>query len=188
MNICSTLIAGLFVCEPERIEDSRGSFFRAFCASEFERIGLKKPIAQVNQSLTKTVGSIRGLHFQYPPFAETKIVRCLSGCVYDVVVDLRSGSDTFLHWHGEYLSGENNKMMVIPEGFAHGFQVIEGNSSLLYLHTEPYSPDYESGVLFSDELIGIHWPIAITEVSEKDRNHKKLDSSFHGIELMSKIL
>jgi dTDP-4-dehydrorhamnose 3,5-epimerase len=184
MKIHHTHIAGLVVCEPQVIKDSRGSFFRTFCSSEFQRMGLTKPIAQMNQSLSKRIGTIRGLHFQYPPFAETKIVKCLSGCVYDVAVDLRAGSNTFLQWHGEYLSSENNKMMVIPEGFAHGFQVIEENTSLLYLHTEPYMPDYESGVLFSDELIGIRWPIEITEISDKDLQHKKLDSSFHGIEVI----
>ena len=123
------------------------------------------------------------MHFQYPPHAEVKIVRCISGEVFDVAVDLRIDSDTFLQWHGEYLSSDNYKMMIIPEGFAHGFQVIKPNSEMLYLHTESYVEGSESGVLFDDEKIGIKWPLEITSVSGKDLNHRLIKEKFKGIKV-----
>jgi dTDP-4-dehydrorhamnose 3,5-epimerase len=124
---------------------------------------------------------VRGLHFQYHPHAEMKLIRCLRGRVFDVAVDLRKNSPTFLEWHAEELSGENQRMIVIPEGFAHGFQVLETDSELLYLHTATYQKGSEGAVRYNDPLIGIHWPLPVTDVSARDQNHPFLDHSFHGI-------
>ena len=183
MKFKETKINGLYVAKLKPISDKRGLFVRSYCDKELEKINIKKPIKQINHSLTSTVGAIRGMHFQYPPHAEVKIVRCISGEVFDVAVDLRIDSDTFLQWHGEYLSSDNYKMMIIPEGFAHGFQVIKPNSEMLYLHTESYVEGSESGVLFDDEKIGIKWPLEITSVSGKDLNDRLIKEKFKGIKV-----
>ena len=119
--------------------------------------------------MTKQKGTIRGMHFQRSPMAEIKIVKCLNGSIFDVMIDMRSNSSTFLNWYGERLSAENMKMMYIPEGFAHGFQTLEKNSELLYLHTESFSPKYEGGVRFDDPDLAIDWPLPVTDISERDR-------------------
>ena len=142
-----------------------------------------KNIVQINHSLTCRKGAIRGMHFQYPPKAESKIVRCLAGEIYDVIVDLRENSPTYLKWHGEILSYENMNLMYIPEGFAHGFQTLKENCELLYLHTEFYSPDHEGGVRYNDQKINIRWPLEITEISHKDERHPLLTSDSKGIVL-----
>ncbi len=183
MKFYPTPISDLFVAELTPIKDERGFFTRAYCEKELLSAGIQKPITQINHSRTTSVGAIRGMHFQYPPHAEVKMVRCLSGQVFDVAIDIRRGSKTFLHWYGEYLSADNFKMMVIPEGFAHGFQVLSPNSELLYYHTASYCPEAESGILYDDTLVGVEWPIEPTELSERDRNHKKIDEGFVGIAL-----
>ena len=147
-------IKGLYIAELEPFSDDRGFFARAYCNKELEKINIEKPIKQINHSSTSTVGAIRGMHYQNTPYAEIKMVRCIVGEVFDVAVDLRKDSDTFLQWHGEYLNSKNFKMMVIPEGFAHGFQVTKPNSELLYFHTESYTQKAELGVLFNDEKLG----------------------------------
>jgi dTDP-4-dehydrorhamnose 3,5-epimerase len=172
-----------FVIELEPFVDYRGMFARIFCQNEMEQIGVRKSIKQINHSLTLKKGAVRGMHFQFPPKSEIKIVRCLQGSVFDVMIDLRSGSDTFLGWHGEILSVKNQRMTVIPEGFAHGFQTLEENSELLYLHTEFYSPKHESGIRFDDSMINISWPLEVTDVSEKDRKYPLLAEDFKGIQL-----
>lgn len=126
-------------------------------------------------------GVLRGMHFQNPPFSEMKLIRCLRGKVWDVAVDLRNGSSTFLSWYFQELSPENNLMMVIPEGFAHGFQVLEDESELLYLHTEYYKPDTEGGFRFDDPRLSIKWPLKPIDLSKKDINYPFITDDFKGL-------
>lgn len=179
-NFQHTLLDGLYLIEPCPLQDARGYFERLFCQQEFQSIGLTKPILQINHSLTKQKGSIRGLHFQYPPYAETKIVRCLRGAIFDVAIDLRADSPTFLKWHGEILSSENGNMLYIPKGFAHGFQTLEAQVELLYLHTEMYAAEYEGGLHWSDPKLDIHWPLDPTDISDRDQRHSMIDEHFQG--------
>jgi dTDP-4-dehydrorhamnose 3,5-epimerase len=165
---------GAYLIEAEPFEDGRGLFARVFCQRDFREIGHTKSIVQVNHSVTLEKGGIRGMHFQYRPKAEIKIVKCLSGSVFDVVVDLRKWSSTFGKWHGEVLSSDNMKMMYIPEGLAHGFQTLEENAELLYLHTEFYDPRYEGGITFDDPDLDIDWPLPPSTISAKDRNLPRL--------------
>ena len=184
MRFNKTKIKGLYIAELDPLSDDRGFFTRTYCNKELEKINVEKPIKQINHSLTSTVGSIRGMHYQNYPYLEIKMVRCISGEVFDVAVDLRKDSDTFLQWHGEYLSAENSKMMIIPEGFAHGFQVIKPNSELLYFHTDFYSPNEEGAVNAFDPLLKIDWPLKVTEISERDNSHSFLNIEFKGIEIL----
>ena len=177
MNIKQTPLQDAFIIEPEPFMDNRGVLARVFCKQELQSILHGKNIVQVNHSMTRQKGAIRGMHFQRPPKAEIKMVKCLRGSVFDVIIDLRKGSSTLLKWHGEVLSCENMKMMYIPEGFAHGFQTLEENSELLYLHTEFYSPEHEGGVRFDDPVLNISWPLEVTDISEKDRTHPLLAGS-----------
>ncbi len=181
MRIRELPFEGAFAIEPEPVTDSRGIFSRIFCRNEFQRILNGRNIVQINHSMTRKKGSIRGMHFQYPPKSEVKMVKCLRGSVFDVMIDLRNGSSTFLKWHGEILSADNMKMMFIPEGFAHGFQALEKYCELLYFHTEIYSPEHEGGVRYDDSKVGIKWPLEITHVSEKDQNHPLLSEDFSDI-------
>ncbi len=183
MKFVKTKLNGLIIIEPEPFLDERGKFYRIYCENELKEIGHRKKIAQINQSFINNKGAVRGMHFQYPPKTEIKIVKCLKGSVLDVAIDLRKNSDNFLGWHSEILSEKNMKMLYIPEGFAHGFQALEKNSELLYLHTEFYSPDYEQGIKYDDPKIGINWPLEITDVSERDKSFKLIDDSFKGIEI-----
>ena len=183
MKILQRHFKDALVVEPEPFVDHRGMFARLFCQNEMEQLGVRKPIRQINHSLTKKKGAVRGMHFQHPPKAEIKIVICLRGSVFDVLIDLRKDSDTFLNWHGEILSAQNRKMMVIPEGFAHGFQTLEADTELLYLHTEFFSPEHESGVRYDDPMINISWSLEITEISKKDQNYPLLSADFKGIQL-----
>ena len=170
MRINKLPLEDAFVIEPEPFMDDRGLFARVFCEQELKEIGYTKGIVQINHSVTNQKGTIRGMHFQYAPKAEIKMVKCLGGAVFDVIVDLRKLSSTFGKWHGEILSSDNMKMMYIPEGFAHGFQTLEQNSELLYLHTEYYSPEYEGGVRFDDPDLAIDWPLPPAVISERDRS------------------
>lgn len=178
-----TPLAGLISVQRKAIEDQRGFLSRFYCADEFREIGLGKPIAQINHTLTRSRGAVRGLHFQYPPFAEAKLVSCLHGEIFDVAVDLRRGSPTFLHWHGVLLSAQNRLSLLIPEGFAHGFQAMTGDCELIYLHTASYRPEAEGALNTADPALGIDWPLAVTEISERDRNHKLIEQDFQGIAL-----
>ncbi|MFZ3115593.1 MAG: dTDP-4-dehydrorhamnose 3,5-epimerase [Syntrophales bacterium] len=180
-NFHPTPLDGVWVVQRRSVEDPRGFFCRFFCAEEFQAIGFKKPIAQINHTLTVKKGAIRGLHFQYPPYSEGKVVSCLRGEVYDVAVDIRKGSPTFLQWHGEILSAANQRSLLIPEGFAHGFQALTENCELLYLHSEVFCPQTEGAFHVADPRIGIVWPVTITELSERDRNHSFIDFDFKGM-------
>ncbi|MBC16636.1 dTDP-4-dehydrorhamnose 3,5-epimerase [Pseudodesulfovibrio profundus] len=168
MIISDLPLAGLLLLESEPFRDDRGQFSRLFCRNELSERGVGMNIAQINHSLTRKVGSIRGMHFQRPPHAEIKIIRCLRGKCFDVAVDLRPESDTYLKWHGEILEGHDNKALLIPEGFAHGFQVLEADTELLYLHSEFYTPEVEAGVRFDDPQLAIEWPLPPSEISDRD--------------------
>jgi dTDP-4-dehydrorhamnose 3,5-epimerase len=170
-------LAGAFILETHPHEDDRGMFSRLFCQNELQDLLNGKHILQINHSLTRQTGALRGMHFQRPPEAEIKIVTCLAGSVFDVIIDIRQDSPSFLQWHGERLSAENRKRMYIPEGFAHGFQTLEENSELLYLHTAFYSPDHEGAVHYNDPLMNIKWPLKITNISEKDETHPYLNKN-----------
>lgn len=181
MKIFATAIDGVSVIETTPFIDQRGGFYRFFCERDLDAVIGSRHIKQINFSRTLAVGAVRGLHFQYPPHAEMKLVRCLKGRAWDVIVDLRAGSPTFLKWHAEELSPENSRMMVIPEGCAHGFQVLDSDTELLYLHTEFYNPQAEGGVVFNDPTISINWPLQVTEVTDRDLSHPMIIHSFEGI-------
>lgn len=161
--------------------DSRGSLERLYCPELFAELGVTDPIRQINRSITLRRGTLRGLHFQNPPHSETKFVQCLSGAVFDVAVDLRRGSATFLHWHGEVISAIEGTGLFIPEGFAHGMQTLEDNTELLYLHTADYMPQAESGLDPLDPRLAIAWPLPAGNLSERDLNHPRLTPDFMGI-------
>jgi dTDP-4-dehydrorhamnose 3,5-epimerase len=162
-------------------KDNRGYFQRLFCKKTYNKILCDREILQINHSLTVNKGNIRGMHYQLPPNSELKIIRCTRGSVFDVCVDLRSQSDTFLNWMGVELSLENNNVIVIPEGFAHGFQALEDNSELVYLHTNFYAPESERTLRYDDPHINIKWPIKPNLVSQKDLNHPFINKDFKGI-------
>lgn len=183
MQLHATPLSGVIVVASDVRLDHRGSFGRLYCERELAEVLCSRRIVQINQSRTKTRGAVRGMHFQWPPHAEMKLVRCLKGRVWDVALDLRSGSPTFLQWHAQELSQDNAQMMVIPEGFAHGFQTLEPESELLYLHTDFYAPASEDGICCTDPYIAIHWPLAITEISQRDSSHAPLSDDFQGITL-----
>lgn len=181
-DVIDTPIAGLKVIQRKPIRDARGYFSRFFCAEEFRLAGLNSCIAQINHSYSKTSGTVRGMHFQLP-HAEIKFVSCIHGEIFDVAVDLRRNSPTFLKWHGEVLSAENQRSLLIPEGFAHGFQTLTDDCELLYLVSATYAPMAEGGVNAQDPLLKIEWPLPITEISDKDRNNVFLSPEYSGIEL-----
>ena len=183
MKLNETRLSGVSVIEVEALRDERGEFSRIFCDEKLRQILNGKSIKQINRSMTHKAGAIRGMHFQYAPNAEIKIVRCLKGRIFDVAVDLRLNSPTFLDWVGIELSPLNNNALVIPEGCAHGFQVLEEDSELLYFHTASYTPKDEGAVRFDEPLVGILWPITPTEVSQRDLSHPYLDNAFKGISL-----
>lgn len=183
MNVLETPLPDLKVVLSTSHDDARGTFARLFCARELRPLMGTRQIVQVNFSKTRKLGAIRGLHFQYPPHAEMKLVRCLRGRVWDVAVDVRRDSSTFLHWHAQELSPDDHQMMVIPEGFAHGFQVLEANSELLYLHTEFYDPHLEAGLRYDDPRLSISWPLAPQDISARDLAHPLLDENSSGFGL-----
>ena len=181
MKIIALPFKGAYIITTTPFKDLRGQFTRIFCKRDFRDIKHNMDIAQINHSITFSKGAVRGMHFQYPPKAEAKIIKCLRGSVFDVIIDLRYNLSTFLKWHGEILSAKNMKMVFMPEGFAHGFQVLEEDSELLYLHTEFYNPEYEGGIRFDDPRINISWPLKVGEISRKDRSYPLLDNQFSGI-------
>lgn len=180
-TILDTPLHGLKLVERKPMGDLRGYLERLYCVDEFESLFAGIPIAQVNRSLTRKRGSVRGLHFQHPPHAETKLVTCLFGSVFDVAVDLRRTSPTFLHWHGELLSADNHRSLLIPEGFAHGFQALEEDCQLLYLHSASYRSEHEGGLHPQDPRLAIAWPEPVTELSARDAGHALLAEGFDGV-------
>jgi dTDP-4-dehydrorhamnose 3,5-epimerase len=164
-----TALQGLLVIQRKPIVDERGFFERFFCREEFAALGCDFSVAQINHTLTRQRGAIRGMHFQRPPHEEMKLVSCLAGAVFDVAVDIRPDSPTYLHWHGEVLSAENAKSMLIPSGFAHGFQTLSEDCELIYLHDKPYAPGFEGGLNALDPRLRIAWPLEVTQMSERDK-------------------
>jgi dTDP-4-dehydrorhamnose 3,5-epimerase len=180
-DILDTPLPGLKLIQRNPIGDHRGYFERMFCRIELESLMPGKNIVQINHTLTAKRGTVRGLHFQHPPCAETKIISCLRGEVFDVAVDLRLGSPTFLLWHAEILSANNNRTLLIPEGFAHGFQALADNCELLYLHTAAYEPSAEDGLNVLDPRLNIRWPEAVIELSSRDASHPPVPAGYKGI-------
>ena len=174
-------LAGLKLIERQRLGDDRGFLSRLFCADELEVAGWQKPIAQINQTFTNQCGTVRGLHYQTQPHAEMKLVSCTRGKVWDIVVDLRVSSPTFMNWHAQILSEENCHALLIPEGFAHGFQSLINNCELIYMHNASYSPKAEAALRFNDKRLAITWPLSVTEVSARDKAHPLLTENFKGI-------
>ncbi|MCG6142106.1 dTDP-4-dehydrorhamnose 3,5-epimerase [Leptospira mtsangambouensis] len=174
-------IEDLLIIQRFSRNDSRGFFSKIFNLEDFDQLGLDFQVIQINQSFTKKKGSVRGLHFQFPPAAEKKMVSCIRGEVFDVALDLRKGSKTFLNWHSEVLSEKNFKSLLIPEGFAHGFQTLSDDCEMLYLHTEKYSPDLEGALNVNDPAIKIQWPLEISELSERDKQHPYITKEFEGV-------
>ena len=179
MKFNQTHLAGAYTIELEKREDERGFFARFFCVNEFDKEGLDRNIVQINNSLSKDKGTLRGMHYQLAPKAETKIVRCIKGSLYDVIVDLRPSSPTFLKWFGAELSAENRTMMFVPKGFGHGFLTLEENTEAFYLVTEFYSPEHERGLRWNDPKINIEWPIEPIIISDKDKIHRDFDINYH---------
>ena len=176
MKFTETQLNNAFIIELERIADQRGFFARAWCKNEFEAHGLNSSLVQCNLSFNRCQGTIRGMHYQVAPFEETKIVRCTRGAIFDVIIDLRSGSTTYLQWIGVELSAENRKMLYVPEGFAHGYQTLEGDSEIFYQTSQFFVPGSERGVRWDDPIFGIDWPASDNLViSEKDRNWKDFE-------------
>ncbi len=182
-EILATTLLGLRIMQRNPIGDSRGYLERVFCADELLQLTAGKHIAQINHTMTASRGTVRGMHFQHPPHAEIKFVSCLRGEVFDVAVDLRDNSPTFLHWHAEVLSAVNHKTLVIPEGFAHGFQTLTNDCEMLYLHTAAHQLGAEGGLAAQDPQLAIHWPLPVSALSSRDSDHPLLDKSFTGIVL-----
>ena len=176
-------LIGLKLVERKRLGDRRGFLSRLFCAEELAITGWCQPIAQINHTYTAQKGVVRGMHYQIPPYAEMKLVSCIKGEVWDVAVDVRSGSPTFLHWHAERLSAINNRSLLIPEGFAHGFQTLTDDVTLLYCHSAAHSTEAERALNAQDPRLDISWPMAITETSIRDANHPMLDMKFKGVRM-----
>lgn len=176
VEFIDTPIPGLRLVRLAPIRDERGYFSRIYCQEKFTAAGFSDPVLQSNQSLTVAKGTVRGMHFQLAPHAETKFVRCVSGRIWDVAVDIREGSKTWGQWFAQELTPDNFMMMLIPEGFAHGFQALEDNSSLLYMVSKPYCAAAERGLRFDDPALGIDWPLPPVGVSPRDLVHPLLKS------------
>jgi dTDP-4-dehydrorhamnose 3,5-epimerase len=172
-----TRLKGAFIIDLERREDSRGYFARAFCQKEFAEHGLKTTIAQSNVAFNRFKGTLRGMHFQYPPAPETKLVRAIRGAIVDIIVDLRPESPTFLEHVAVELSAENGRALYVPERFAHGYQVLEDATETSYQVGEFYAPETEGGLLYDDPRLGLQWPLPVREMSDKDRQWKLLDET-----------
>jgi dTDP-4-dehydrorhamnose 3,5-epimerase len=172
-----TTLSGAFIIDVERREDDRGFFARAFCQNEFTDHGLKPLIAQANIAFNKRKGTLRGMHFQFPPAAETKLVRCTRGAIVDIIVDLRPESPTYLQHVAVELSADNHRALYVPERFAHGYQVLEDTTETSYQVGEFYTPEAEGGLRHDDPRLGLIWPLPVTEITEKDRAFPLLSES-----------
>jgi dTDP-4-dehydrorhamnose 3,5-epimerase len=174
---------GLMRVERAKRCDARGFLARIFCAETLRQAGWMKPIAAINHTHSARKGTLRGMHFQHPPHAEMKLVTCIRGEILDVALDLRAGSKSFKGWHAETLSAENGRAMLIPEGFAHGFQALSDDVEILYCHSAAYAPEAEGAVNALDPAFGIHWPLPVSAISERDKAHPMIDDHFRGIVL-----
>ena len=169
MIFTAARLKGAFVLEPERREDDRGFFARTFCQHEFKAHGLNPQVVQCNIAYNLKRGTLRGMHFQNPPFQEAKLVRCTKGAIYDVILDLRSDSETYMQWVSAELTEENHKMFYVPEGFAHGYQTLSEPAEVIYQVSQFYAPESASGVRHNDPAFGIRWPLEVTAISELDK-------------------
>jgi len=177
-------LRGAYIINLEPYEDERGLFARTFCKQEFRQIDHRKDFVQFNHSITLHKGTIRGLHYQKSPKSEVKLIRCVRGEVFDVIVDIRRNSSTFLQHISIELSEDNMQMIYVPEGFAHGFQTLENNTHLIYHHTNYYSPFHEKGIMYNDKLLNIAWPEKASILSDKDKSYPFLDDrQFVGVEM-----
>jgi dTDP-4-dehydrorhamnose 3,5-epimerase len=183
LNLQALPLAGLFSLQHKVHEDERGRFARLFCQGSLAAFGQPLQIRQINHSRTAQRGSVRGLHFQYPPHAETKLITCLRGAVWDIAVDLRRGSATFLHWHAERLEAGDGRSLLLPPGFAHGFQALSDDAELLYLHSADYSPEHEGGLSPTNARLAIAWPLPVSNLSARDAAHPPLAADFQGVVL-----
>lgn len=183
MTFTETSLPGAYLITLSPRSDSRGWFARTYDRQAFAQIGHTADWVQMNHSLTRQTGALRGMHFQQPPAAEIKLVRCIVGRVFDVIIDLRAGSPTVGRWYSAELSEENQQMLYIPKGFAHGFQTLVPDCQLVYCHSEYYTPGYEGAIRYDDPRIGITWPLPITDLSERDATHPYLDDRFVGLTL-----
>lgn len=179
MRFKETKLKGAYVIELEIREDDRGFFARSFCMDEYAKLGLSNKVIQINNSLNKYKGTLRGMHYQISPKQEDKIVRCIKGAIYDVIIDLRPDSDTFCDWFGIELNETNRKSLFVPKGCAHGYISLVDDSEILYLVTENYSPEFERGIRWNDPKFDIKWPIKPIEISEKDNAHLFFDPNYH---------
>lgn len=181
--VTTTPLPGVMRVQRKPLGDGRGTLTRLFCAKELATAGWHGPVAQINHTLTMQRGTVRGLHYQHPPAAEAKLVSCLHGAVWDVVVDLRTNSPSFLQWHAEELSADNHTALLIPPGYAHGFQALQDHTELLYLHSAPYNPDCEAAVHVREPRLAIDWPLPVVNLSARDAAHALLSPEFAGIAL-----
>ena len=179
MKFTETSLKGAFVIELEKLGDDRGFFARYFCAREYEQHGLGHRIIQINNSLSKYRGTLRGMHYQLAPKAEDKVVRCIRGALLDVIIDLRPDSPTFKRHFKIELTAENRSMLYVPKGFAHGFMTLAEDTEALYLVTEFYSPEHERGVRWNDPQFGIDWPMTPVVISDKDRSQADFQPEIH---------
>jgi dTDP-4-dehydrorhamnose 3,5-epimerase len=175
MNFTETKLQGAFVIAPERHEDDRGFFVRTFCQNEFALQGLKPAVAQASVAFNLVKGTIRGMHFQYPPAAETKVVRCTRGAILDIIVDLRPESSTYLNHVALELSADNQLSLYVPERFAHGYQVLEDLTEASYLIGEFYAPELAGGLCYDDPRLGLRWPLPVTAISPKDATWQPIE-------------
>nr|VFK29606.1 MAG: dTDP-4-dehydrorhamnose 3,5-epimerase [Candidatus Kentron sp. MB]VFK33724.1 MAG: dTDP-4-dehydrorhamnose 3,5-epimerase [Candidatus Kentron sp. MB]VFK76320.1 MAG: dTDP-4-dehydrorhamnose 3,5-epimerase [Candidatus Kentron sp. MB] len=162
-------LVGAFRIQLAKFEDDRGFFARSFCVKEFGKQGLHTHWEQMNISFNERKGTLRGLHFQRPPAAEVKVVRCTRGAIWDAIVDLRAGSETYGRWYGMELDSENHTMLYVPEGFAHGFQTLQSKTEIQYFHSVAYSPEHEGGLNTNDPDLKIDWPLPVSDISDRDR-------------------
>lgn len=176
-------LPGLFCLQHRVHEDGRGRFARLFCEGGLAAFGRPFHVRQINHSRTAEQGAVRGLHYQRPPHAEAKLICCLRGAVWDVAVDIRRGSPTFLHWHAERLEAGDGRSLLLPEGFAHGFQALSADAELLYLHSADYAPGHEGGLAADDPRLAIDWPLPIEQRSPRDAGHPWLNEHFEGVSL-----
>lgn len=172
-------LAGAYLIELDKKADNRGFFARAFCEQEFGQHGLVTQFCQVNNSLSTQKGTLRGMHYQLAPKAETKIVRCIHGALYDVILDLRIGSSTFGESFGAELTAENRRMIYVPKGFAHGFITLRDDTEALYFVDEFYSPEYERGIRYDNPRFRLHWPVMPSVISDKDKANRSFDPTWH---------
>lgn len=179
MIFTETKLKGAFIIDIERREDSRGFFARSFCQNEFRTHGLKPVIAQANLAFNRVKGTLRGMHFQYPPAAETKLVRCTRGAILDIIVDLRPESPTYLQHIAVELTEENYRSLYVPERFAHGYQALRDNTETSYQVGEFYTPNMDGGLKYNDPRLKLEWPLPVAVISEKDEAWKPLDEIEH---------